>query len=207
MFGVVSPARVNPRPKKNWFFCTLKYHFPLYLLLQYIESNIYACRRKECLNKIYAGAKVIIPCPSVKYTFVSTYFSIELLLFLLATLIPASARADNANNSDQNVTLLASPVFGASTFGFLSSFVFAGVLASSLLWLLSPLLLSPLLPPLSLSGISTLMVQIAVKLPSSVVAVMVQVPFPTAATFPFASTVATFGSLVFRITCIGGNSP
>ena len=87
----------------------------------------------SCLNKIYAGAKVIIPCPSVKYTFVSTYFSRELLLFLLATLIPASARADNANNSDQSVTLLASPVFGASTYGFLSSFVFAGVLASSLL--------------------------------------------------------------------------
>ena len=34
--------------KKKLIFCTLKYHFPLYLLLQYIESNIYTCRRKEC---------------------------------------------------------------------------------------------------------------------------------------------------------------
>ena len=101
---------------------------PLIIYLPLYPIYIYSC-----LNKIYAGAKVIIPCPSVKYTFVSTYFSIELLLFLLATLIPASARADNANNSDQSVTLLASPVFGAFTFGFLSSFVFAGVLASSLL--------------------------------------------------------------------------
>ena len=52
------------------------------------------------------------------------------------------------------------------------------------------------------------MVQIAVKPPSSVVAVMVQVPFPTAVTFPFASTVATFGSLdvqmTFLLTALSG---
>ena len=38
----------QPQTKKKLIFCTLKYHFPLYLLLQYIESNIYTCRRKEC---------------------------------------------------------------------------------------------------------------------------------------------------------------
>ena len=37
-------------------------------------------------------------------------------------------------------------------------------------------------------------------LPSSVVTVIVAVPFATAVTFPFASTVATFASLVLKFT-------
>ena len=42
--------------------------------------------------------------------------------------------------------------------------------------------------------------QVAVLLPSSVVTVIVAVPFATAVTFPFASTVATFASLVLKFT-------
>ena len=42
--------------------------------------------------------------------------------------------------------------------------------------------------------------QAAVFFPSSVVTVMVAVPFPAAVTFPFASTVATFSLLVVNVT-------
>ena len=45
---IIYPCSCQLQTKKKLIFCTLKYHFPLYLLLQYIESNIYTCRRKEC---------------------------------------------------------------------------------------------------------------------------------------------------------------
>ena len=61
--------------------------------------------------------------------------------------------------------------------------------------------LFPLLPD-SVAGIFTVIVLVALLLPSTVVTVIVQVPFATAVTFPFASTVATFVLLDVHVTLL-----
>lgn len=53
-----------------------------------------------------------------------------------------------------------------------------------------------------MTEVVTVMVQVAVKLPSTVVTVMVAVPFATAVTRPLLLTVATLPLLVDQVTAL-----